>query len=282
MKIKKAVIAANMDKIEVPHLIKEISQYLTEKSIEYSVLELRSNADPVGICDCDLVFSLGGDGTVLFVSRIIKKDIPVFAVNLGRVGFITEILQDEWKDAFELLLQDKLEISRRLMISVVVKRDGKEVFASEGLNDIVISSAGISKLVNFDVCVGNDKMGSFRADGMIFSSPTGSTAYSAAAGGPILVPGLECFIINTICPYSLSSRPVVIGSDSHVTVDLPISKNQNLILTVDGQETFKLELGDKIFFKKSDRKLPLVMSNKRNFFDVTRDKLNWSGGSGVR
>ncbi|MBN2651638.1 MAG: NAD(+)/NADH kinase [Spirochaetales bacterium] len=279
MKVKKAVIAANMNKSEVPHLIEQISEYLSQKGILYSVVELREKSKKEYIDDCDLVFSLGGDGTVLYVSRILKREIPVFAVNLGRVGFITEILQSEWKEAFELFLQDRLDISRRLMISVIVKRGGEEVFACEGLNDIVISSAGISKLINFDVNVGDSKMGSFRADGIIFASPTGSTGYSAAAGGPILVPELECFIINTICPYSLSNRPVVVDSNACVSVDLPDSKNHGLILTVDGQETFSLELGDRVFYKKSSKKLSLVMSNQRLFFDVMRDKLNWSGGS---
>jgi NAD+ kinase len=279
MVVERAVIAANMKKKEVPSLITEILSVMDELGIKCDVIQLSEDFQQPCIENCQVIFSLGGDGTVLYVSRHMNCGADIFAVNLGRVGFITEISRDEWKESFFKYLEGGLDVSSRLMINVSVVRNGRDVFSSVCLNDIVISSSGISKLVHMDVTVGKVPMGTYRADGIIVATPTGSTAYSAAAGGPILDPELEAFIINPICPFSLSNRPVVVDSQQSVVVDIPENKRSKLILTVDGQEIFPLETGDKIFFRKSEKKLNLIMSDKRNFFEVLRNKLNWSGGS---
>lgn len=278
--IRKVLIIANLHKKETELLIDEIRTYMREREIETAVFGFREKPDIPSVEDVDFVFSLGGDGTVLFSSRVLEsRGIPILAVNLGAFGFITEVTKDEWKSAFEKYISGELGLSRRIMVKVMVERNGRRIATHRGLNDAVISCSGISKIVRMNLFLNKTSLGEYRADGVILSTPTGSTAYSLAAGGPILDPEIEAFILNPICPFTLSNRPIVVSSNDVVFVNIEKEQRVDTLLSIDGQEVIPLEQGDNVIFEKSHSKTLLVRSDKRNFYEVLRSKLNWSGGT---
>ncbi|MFO7849775.1 MAG: NAD(+)/NADH kinase [Spirochaetia bacterium] len=278
--IRKVLIIANLHKREAEVLIDEIRTYMNSRDIETEVFGFHGKPDVPPIDDIDFVFSLGGDGTVLFTSRIVEsRGIPILAVNLGAFGFITEITKEEWKSAFEKYISGKIGLSRRIMVKVIVERKGRRIATLRGLNDAVISSSGISKIVRLNLYLNKTSLGQYRADGIILSTPTGSTAYSLAAGGPILDPELEAFVLNPICPFTLSNRPIVISGNDVVFVNVEEDQRVDMLLSVDGQEVIALEKGDNVILEKSHSKTLLVRSDRRNFYEVLRSKLNWSGGT---
>lgn len=164
------------------------------------------------------------------------------------------------------------------MIRTSVLREGVKVFTAHGLNEMVVSSSGISKVISMALRIGDTDAGFFRSDGMIIATPTGSTGYSLAAGGPILDVDLSSLIITPICPFTLSNRPLVVSGESRVTLTIPKGQRTGLVLSLDGQQTFPLMEEDVIIVEKSRSKALLVTSERRNFIEVLRDKLNWSGG----
>ncbi len=278
--IRKILIIANLHKAETESLIEEISSYMDERGIETQVFGFHGKPDVPSVDGVDFVFSLGGDGTVLFSSRVLEsRGIPILAVNLGAFGFITEITKEEWKSAFENYLTGELGLSRRVMVKVMVERGGRRIATLRGLNDAVISSSGISKIVKLNLYLNKTSLGQYRADGVILSTPTGSTAYSLAAGGPILDPEIEAFILNPICPFTLSNRPIVISGNDVVFVNVEVEQRVEMLLSIDGQEVIPLQRGDNVIFEKSHSKTLLVRSDRRNFYEVLRSKLNWSGGT---
>jgi NAD+ kinase len=278
--IRKVLIIANLHKKDAEVLIDEIREYMDERGIDTEVFGFHGKPDVPKIDDVDFVFSLGGDGTVLFSSRVLEsRGIPILAVNLGAFGFITEITKDEWRSAFEKYVSGELGLSRRVMVKVMVEREGRRIATLRGLNDAVISSSGISKIVRLNLYLNKTSLGQYRADGVILSTPTGSTAYSLAAGGPILDPEIETFILNPICPFTLSNRPIVISGNDVVFVNVEEGQRVEMLLSVDGQEVIPLKCGDNVIFEKSHSKTLLVRSDRRNFYEVLRSKLNWSGGT---
>ena len=278
MRIRTAFIIANGQKKESARLSEEILSYLDELSIKGSVISTKTGNDDIIVpADTDLVITLGGDGTVLYAARAVNEmGVPILPVNLGTFGYITEIGKDEWKEALSYFMENGSNISRRLMLRVTVHRAGKRVWTASALNEAVISSAGIAKVISLSLSLDKTTAGSFRADGMIIATPTGSTGYSLAAGGPILDVDMSAVIITPVCPFTLSNRPLV---TSGKVVTLTVNKGQrtDLLLTVDGQLFFPLEEDDTITVEKSRSKALLVRSLRRNFTEVIRDKLHWSG-----
>ena len=226
----------------------------------------------------DIVITLGGDGTVLYAARAVyEMGIPILPVNLGTFGYITEIGKDEWREALEHYIQYGTNISRRLMLRITVHRDGKRVWSGSSLNEAVISSSGIAKVISLDLSLDKTPAGSFRSDGMIVATPTGSTGYSLAAGGPILDVDMSAIVITPICPFTLSNRPLV-TSGKIVTLSVKEGQRTDLMLTLDGQLLFPLQENDTVTIEKSRNKALLIRSLRRNFTEVIRDKLHWSGG----
>ena len=164
------------------------------------------------------------------------------------------------------------------MLDIIVIRGGKQIAEFTGLNDGVVCSAGISKIVRLHLSLTDTELGDYRADGIIVSTPTGSTAYSAAAGGPILDPEMEAMIINPICPFTLSNRPIVVPGEEKVYIEIKSIQRTEVILTIDGQSTFPLLPEDCIEVKRAEKKALIIRSDKRNFYEVLRSKLKWSGG----
>jgi NAD+ kinase len=279
LEINKVLLIANLLKDEAEKLAADIRGYLENQGIEVVVFGFRGKASQPALEDYDLAISLGGDGTVLFSSRILSShSIPILPVNLGDFGFITEVTRDEWIDAFERFRSGMIEAGDRLLITVTVHRQGKEIATFMGLNDAVISASGISKIVKLSVRLSDTPLGRYRADGIIVATPTGSTAYSAAAGGPILHPEMDAMILNPICPFTLSHRPIVVPHDEEIVVEVEEEQRTGLMMTVDGQSEFPLKPDDRIVIRASEEKARIVRSNKRTFYEVLRTKLNWSGG----
>ncbi|NLZ76955.1 MAG: NAD(+)/NADH kinase [Spirochaetales bacterium] len=279
--VRKILIVANWGKKEAHSLSATIRSYIEAKGIECTIWRTTVEQDkPIVAEDTDLVICLGGDGTVLYCARHLQTlGVPILAINLGTFGYITEISVDEWKEAVDRFLDGSYTLSRRLMIRVGVYRKGERVFTAHGLNEIVVSSSGISKVIGMSLKVGETHAGCFRADGMIIATPTGSTAYSLAAGGPILDAELSTLLITPICPFTLSNRPLVLSGESLITLTISPGQRTGIVLSVDGQQNFALEEGDELIVEKSRSRTLLVTSEKRNYIEVLREKLNWAGGA---
>jgi NAD+ kinase len=255
--------------------------YLEKKSIEFIVIP--SKKGNIGgtvqrkIPDCDLGITFGGDGTLLFAARVFSPyEIPIVGINLGGLGFITEFRESEVTECVECFLHEEFTLEKRVMIDVQILRDNTEVFQSTGLNDLVVSTGGISRLIELGVSSGHKFIGSYRADGIIVATPTGSTAYSLAAGGPILEPTMEAFVITPICPHSLGARPLVVPSNKEVKVNI-LSDHREIVGTVDGQIAVQLRYNDKIYIRQSQVVTTLISLNKRSFYDIVSAKLSWKG-----
>ena len=232
----------------------------------------------------DIAISLGGDGTVLSAARVMSPlGIPVFPVNLGTFGFIAGVQPLQWREAFDAWLRGKASFSRRMMLEIKVKRGTSETFSGCCLNDVTVSSSVIARIINLSVFSGKNgpdpplKLISYRSDGLIISTPTGSTAYSAAAGGPIVDPELEAFILNPICPFTLTHRPMILPADEIVTVEVDKNQRNGVLLTLDGQVTHKLKSGDRISIEKAAFSCLLAASGRSSFYQALRTKLSWAG-----
>jgi NAD+ kinase len=283
--IKRALLIVNLHKKNAQILAEEITGELRRRNIEATSFTYEGIAEFKQQTPYDLCFSLGGDGTVLYAARSMASlGTPILPVNLGSLGFIAAVQPGEWKEVFDRWLGGDVPISRRLMLEITVERRGQIVARSACLNDGVISASGIAKLIRLQVASetvfprDHIRMGYFRSDGLIVATPTGSTAYSVSAGGPILDPEMEAVIINPICPFTLSNRPMVVPAFKTITVELEEEQRSGVLLTVDGQITETLEPNDRIFIKKAPYPAVLIASDREVFYRVLRSKLNWSGG----
>ena len=211
--IRNVVILANRNKDDAEVFVQDIREYLDGEGIpSEAIFTIDADEEITVHPETDLAICLGGDGTVLSCARLLHPyGIPMLAVNLGTFGFITEVCKDEWREAFELYRAGTAGVSRRLMVRVSVAREGQKVFQAHGLNEMTIAASGISKMVSLDLLINGTNAGRIRSDGIIVSTPTGSTGYSLAAGGPILDVDLDALIINPVCPFTLSNRPLVIA-----------------------------------------------------------------------
>lgn len=260
-------------------LIDEITAFCRRRNADTIVCFSDEAGEEIALSEkIGLVVTLGGDGTVLHTARRLKGEIPVAAVNLGTVGFITEWNRDNWQTALELFFDDRAVFSRRLMLAVELNRGGGTVFRS-ALNEAAVCAEGIAKLASFDVKIDGSFVGRIRADGLLCATPTGSTAYSAAAGGPICDPETEVLLITPVCPYTLSGRPLVVPSHKTVTISPSRENKTELVLTLDGQEAIKLNQEDSLTVRIDQTKLLLVKDSERHFYEVLRNKLNWPGGA---
>ena len=224
----------------------------------------------------DLVVVLGGDGTLISTVRIIgERDIPILAVNLGSLGFITEIALDELYPALEKCLAGEFRISERLMLLAVVERENREMASHLVLNDVVINKGALARIVDLKTKVNCFDLTTFKADGLIISTPTGSTGYSLSAGGPIVTPSMNCIVITPICPHTLTNRPLVIDDDSTVMITVKSLDDEDIFLTLDGQVGLELKSGDVIHVSRSRHNARLVMSERRDYFEILRTKLKW-------
>ena len=223
------------------------------------------------------IVSIGGDGTMLRCARMFSHlDLPILGINLGRRGFLTEIKISEFKKALAMLFKGKYGVDSRMMLDIEVKRGNRIIASSSALNDMVIGKNGIARIIRLNAFVGGKMMTSYAGDGLIISTPTGSTGHNLAANGPIIDPVLSVFVLTAICPLSITNRPVVVDGDEvlKITVeDTP--RGIEAMLTVDGQSTIPLKKGDEITVKKAPYNTRFIRTGKYNFFSVLKAKLGW-------
>ena len=230
--------------------------------------------------ECDLVVVLGGDGTLISMGARIAEtgaNIPIVGVNFGSLGFLTEITLPEMYEALESVLDGSARIDERMMLRSQTIRGG-QLFANQlALNDIVITKGALSRIIDLAVTIGDQPMMRVRADGLIIASPTGSTAYNLAAGGPIVHPELDALVLTPIAPHMLTNRPIVIPAGAAVRVQPAAeSSAEEVFVTIDGQSGHPLEPNDVIVVERAEQRLRLVRAAARTYFEVLREKLKWS------
>jgi len=222
-----------------------------------------------------LIVVLGGDGTLLSAARAIAgRQIPLFAVNLGGLGFLTAITVENLFLELERAFRGEHRIAQRRMLHCELWRDQRKIAEYEALNDVVVNKAAMARMIDLDTHVDKHFVCTFKADGLIVSTPTGSTAYSLSAGGPIVFPTVAALCITPICPHMLTNRPVIVPDESEIQI-VSLADNESAYLTVDGQVGEPLMRNDAVLCKRSERSLYLVRPPKMMFFDVLREKLKW-------
>jgi NAD+ kinase len=223
----------------------------------------------------DLVVVLGGDGTLISVARLVgESEVPILGINLGSLGFLTEIPVSGLYAALELCLFKECKISQRMMLNVSLNRGGKEIGSYLALNDAVINKGAPAKIISLDALVDGLFLATFKADGLIIASPTGSTGYSLSANGPIVDPTIDGLLITPICSHTLTNRPIVVSADTEITVVLH-SQMENVMLTLDGQVVVPLECGDEMRVSRAKYRTRLILSDESDYFTVLRTKLKW-------
>ena len=223
----------------------------------------------------DLMLVLGGDGTMIATARMLGDiEVPVMGVNYGGLGYLAEFPLEELFSALEAILAGDYKVQERLMLTVELRRGEELITKNRVLNDVVVNKSALARIIEIETYLNNQFLNRFRADGLIVSTPTGSTAYNLSAGGPIIFPSMNAVVITPICPFTLSNRPIVVPDDSVIEVRL-MTKNEEVALTLDGQVGFPLQAGDRAVIRKSNTTFNLVQPANRNYFDVLRDKLKW-------
>jgi NAD+ kinase len=224
-----------------------------------------------------MIIVLGGDGTLLSVARLVgDHEVPILGVNLGGLGFLTEITLEELYRVLERVVQGDFVTDERVVLNAAVIRRGERMVEFTVLNDAVINKGALARIVDLETTINGEYLTTFKSDGLIISTPTGSTAYNLSAGGPIVYPSLHCIIITPICPHTLTNRPIMIPDDVEIRAMLK-TKQQEVILTLDGQQGFTLEFEDVVEVRKAEGRILLIKSPYRHYFEVLREKLKWGG-----
>lgn len=223
----------------------------------------------------DLAIVLGGDGTLLSAARALAgHDVPILPVNLGGLGFLTSVTLEELYPLLEQILSGNYGTSVRMMLDAEIRSDGSAAAQQSALNDVVINKGALARMLDFDVYVNQDHVGRYRADGLIVATPTGSTAYSLAADGPIVDPELDAFVITPICPHMLTNRPIVIPGEARIDLDFGAAE-EPVYVTLDGQIGFRLKANDHVSVTKSAKRVTLVRPPNKSYFEILRSKLRW-------
>lgn len=223
----------------------------------------------------DLLVVLGGDGTMISTARIAAEtDVLVIGINHGGLGYLTDFRIEEMFPALESVLEGKYDIDERVMLHVEHFRKGDLLAVGRVLNDVVINKAALARIIEIEISLDTLFVNSFRADGLIVATPTGSTAYNLSAGGPIVYPSMNAVVLTPICPFTLTNRPIVVPDTSAIELRLR-NENEGVVLTLDGQVGYPMQAADRVLVRKSKTTLKLVQPPNRNYFDVLRNKLKW-------
>ncbi|MFA4917408.1 MAG: NAD(+)/NADH kinase [Syntrophales bacterium] len=285
MKIKRVGIIANIAKEKSPEYTISLKDWIVSQGLEVFIeegiaakvgegkgVEIRKLAS-----QADLLVVLGGDGTILRTARSVAGyKIPIVGINMGGLGYLTEVNLNEMYSALKMIFQGKYRTEKRMMLDVTVERGGDLLKGHTVLNDVVINRGNLSRIVELETIVDDRYMTTFKADGLIIATPTGSTAYSLSAGGPIVFPEQDLIVLNPICPHTLTNRPIILSESAVVKVIL-WTKEEGATLTLDGQVSFTLKSGDTITISKSEHVTTLVSSPHRDYMEILRTKLGWGG-----
>jgi NAD+ kinase len=285
MVIKKIGIIANVEKEKSAECTIQLRDWALAKGI--TVLFEEGIAGKIGETKgmdrrelaslVDLLVVLGGDGTILRTVRFVSEyDIPIVGINLGEFGYLTEVNLNEMFSALELIVKGEYQTEKRMMLDITIYLGTETVRQQSILNDVVITRGNLSRILNLETTVNERYLTTFRADGIIISTPTGSTAYNISAGGPIVFPEQDSFIINPICPFTLTNRPIIVPDSVEIKV-ITWTKGQGAILTLDGQVSYTMKSGDSMIVRKSPYVTNLVSSPHRDYMEILRTKLRWGG-----
>ncbi len=283
--IKKVGIVAKTKIPGLKKIINELRQWLDKKSIEYVIekdvyeaIGEKGEIDRTSLAQMvDLMIVLGGDGTILSVGvSTAKAEVPLLGINLGNLGFMAETTEEEMYSTLEKVLKGEYSISERMLLEGKLFREDELINEYLALNDFVVDNTMLARMIEAEVFLNDLFVIHFRADGLIVASPTGSTAYSLSAGGPILYPQLNAFVLTPICPHTLTYRPLVMASDSKLDLVTYAFEGES-ILTVDGQRGEELLPMDKLSVTESDYHLKLIQSDTKDYFQILNEKLQWGG-----
>jgi NAD+ kinase len=284
MSIKRIGIISKPKKTEIREIVPSLTQWLRERKVEVfidketaSLLEsaeksLSRNEMPSQV---DLLVVLGGDGTLLAAARALnRKAVPILAVNLGGLGFLTVITREELYPTLELVLAGNFKTERRVQIEGELVRADEVISSFLALNDVVLNKGAIARILDFDVLVNGRFISTYKSDGLIVSTPTGSTAYSLAAGGPIVTPAVEAFVVTPICAHTLTNRPLVLPDSVQIEVVVK-SQREVAYLTVDGQMGIATHSDDAVRLKKASSCVEIIQPPNKDYFEILRQKLKW-------
>ncbi len=228
----------------------------------------------------EFVVTLGGDGTLLHAAGVLREHaVPILGVNMGRLGFLTPFSEEELEPALAAALEDRLDVQQRMRLEVRLRRSGSEEVAGIATNDAVISQGAMARLLELEARQNGQLITNYRADGLIVSTPTGSTAYNLSAGGPLLTPGLAAICVTPICPHTLTNRSLVMPADCVITVQV-VDTGDKPYLTIDGQQGYILNADDIVSIAQAGKALPLFQAPDVDIFELMRSKLSWSGSAG--
>jgi len=274
--IKRVGIVVKHNHDEALRTAHELSEWLETRDIDlaggpFNELRAENKFDPT----VDLVVVLGGDGTMISTARLVEDYEPlVLGINYGSLGYLTEFRIEEMFPAMEMMLSGNYEIDQRVMLKAEQVRDDETIASGRVLNDVVINKAALARIIEIEVYLNELFVNSFRSDGLIVATPTGSTAYSLSAGGPIVYPSMNAIVVTPICPFTLTNRPLVIPDSADIELHL-LHENEGVVLTLDGQTGSAMKDGDRVKIRKSSTTFNLVQPANRNYFDVLRNKLKW-------
>ncbi len=282
--IRRVAVVAKRSSREAIQTAHELAEWLERRDLEVVLDEVSARArdaeSDTGAAvmaeagSTDLVVVLGGDGTLLSVARSLQHDTPILGVNMGRLGFLTELSRQELYPLLAEVLAGEATTETRSMLEVELERDGTVVQRFHVLNDAVIGKSALARIIELTLDVDDNLVARYRADGLIVSTPTGSTAYNLSAGGPIITPELPLIVITPICPHTLSQRPIVLSAESRIAVTLETPREE-VYLTLDGQEGKTIDYGDIVRLSLSDRSVRLIKPPGHTFYDSLRGKLHW-------
>lgn len=280
--MKIGIIAKTTNAENAPHII-EIVNWLRSKGVDLFLdhdtarfINTEGGVSKTKLPeDVDIMLVLGGDGTFLSASRlVIKKQVPLLGVNLGGLGFLTEVGINEVKSVLERVLSGDYTIENRMILVAHVHRHDERIADYSIVNDVVINKGALARIIRLEMYINGSYVCAYKADGLIISTPMGSTAYSLSAGGPIVHPSLNSIIVTPICAHSLTNRPLVVPDDSKIKIVVK-ETNGEVFLTLDGQVGFSIDKGDVIEVKRSDTHLKVIKSPLRNYYEILRTKLRW-------
>lgn len=279
--MRKCLIVVNTHKEESQSVGKEVRDFLAERGVASSFYSFDGFSCENPFSGFDFAVTLGGDGTVLFAARgCAALGVPVFPVSFGEFGFIASVQKSEWRGMLAAFLEGRAETDERSMVQAALvdgRPDGAS-FSAAGLNDVVVCARTAARTIRLDISYNCVPLGEFKADGVIVSTATGSTAYSASAGGPIIDPELDALVLTPVNSFSLSSRPLVLNPNGEIGITVLPQREKDIIITVDGQKPFALREGDRIKIRRTAAKVRLVGCTPERFYGALRSKLNWSGG----
>lgn len=285
--MKRVGISAKTSALDALRLARETAEQLSTLGLEVvfdvdTAKAISASAPALERSDLgnevDLLITLGGDGTLLSVARHASPRVPIIGVNMGTLGFLAEINADEYPQVLDQVLRGSYQVDRRSTLRVTVT-GGAEEHRFRVLNDAVMNKSALARIIEMRVEVGGRLVSTFRADGLILCTPTGSTAYNLSAGGPIVYPSMQAIVMTPICPHMLSNRPIILPDDVEIEVTFVAQKNE-VFLTLDGQEGIPLNSAERVRIRRSGDTVALVRNPARSYFDVLRAKLKWGGGEG--